>query len=109
MVTSTTAGVGGSGCGRVHDFRRCAPGLCTFFLRIYHYYILGGCMEKNPGCTVLGEVYPVGASNKTLISNNVNFRGVHRSCVRQGPRKCCEKAKGKGVRGCQGEGRHIIQ
>ena len=24
---------------------------------------------ENPGCTVLGEVHPVGAQNKTLISD----------------------------------------
>ena len=35
-------------------------------------------MDKFPGCTVLGEVHPVGAQDKTLISDTVNVRlGKH--------------------------------
>ena len=48
--------------GRVHDF-----------LRVYHYYIVELSSRRvhgeNPGCTVLREVHPVGAQNKTLISD----------------------------------------
>ena len=57
---------------------------------------------ENPGCTILGEVYLVGASNKTLISNNVNFRGVHRSCVRQGPRNAVKRLRGKALGDARG-------
>ena len=66
---------------RVHDFRRCAPGVCIFlsYLSLLHIRRVHG---KMPGCTVLGEVHPVGAQNKTLISDTVICKGcVPRLCV----------------------------
>ena len=56
--------------GRVHVFRRCAPGVCTFFSAIYNCFILGG-IGAISGCTVLGEVHPVSAQNKSLILDTV--------------------------------------
>ena len=52
----------------IKDFRRCAPGVCTFFEPVIQLHIkrMHGI---NPGRTVLGEVHPVGAPNKTLISD----------------------------------------
>ena len=47
---------------RVHDFRRCAPGVYTFFEP--HIQRVHG---EIPGRTVLREVHPLGAPNKTLI------------------------------------------
>ena len=41
--------------GRVHGFRRCAPGVCTFSLAIYYCYVLGGCMEQFPGAQFYGK------------------------------------------------------
>ena len=35
--------------GRVHDFWRCAPGVCRFLGGVSHYYIVGECMKKIPG------------------------------------------------------------
>ena len=45
------------------------PGARFLELNFYHYYISGGCMAKIPGAEYLGEVHPVGAQNKTLISD----------------------------------------
>ena len=56
--------------GRVHDFRRCAPGVCTFFEPVIQLHIKR-VQGKTPGHTVLEEVHPVGAPNKTLISDTV--------------------------------------
>ena len=57
---------------RVHDFQRCAPGVCTFFVFfiIAIYLRVHGAIS---GCTVLGKVHPVSAQNKSLISDT----GVH--------------------------------
>ena len=33
-------------------------------------------MAKNPGAEFLGEVHPVGAQNKTLISDTVRLHGM---------------------------------
>ena len=39
--------------GRVHDFRRCAPGVCTFFeLFIIAIHWEGACMERFPGAQI---------------------------------------------------------
>ena len=54
--------------GRVHNFRRSAPRVCTF-LQILSSLHIRRVHRENPGCTVLGEVHPVGAQNKTLISD----------------------------------------
>ena len=35
--------------GRVHDFQRCAPGVCTFFEPFCIAIYLGGCMDHFPG------------------------------------------------------------
>ena len=41
---------------RVHDFRRCAPGVWMFFEPfIIAIYILGGCMEQFPGAQFYGK------------------------------------------------------
>ena len=32
--------------GRVHDFQKCALGVCTFFFKAFIIAILGGCMEQ---------------------------------------------------------------
>ena len=40
-----------------------------FFLQILSLLYIRRVHEKNPGCTVLGEVHPVDAQNKTLISD----------------------------------------
>ena len=64
--------------GRVHDFRRCAHGVYTFFEPVIIARIKR-VHEEIPGRTVSGEVHPVGAINKTLISDtghlNVKLRG----------------------------------
>ena len=44
--------------------------------RFYHYHILGGCMAKIQGAEFLGEVHPMGAQNKTLISDTVRVGAV---------------------------------
>ena len=54
--------------GQVHDFRRCAPGVCKFFKPV----IIANIEKVHgeiPGRTVLGDVHPVDAPNKTLISD----------------------------------------
>ena len=42
---------------------------CARFFGFYHHCILGGCMEKIPVAQFLGEMHPVGAQDKTLISD----------------------------------------
>ena len=72
--------------GRVHGFRRCAPGVCTLFepFIIATYYmrvhgeISGHTFLGEVRRTVLGGVHPVGAPTKTLISDTVEIR-VQRS------------------------------
>ena len=52
--------------GRVHDFRRCAPGVCTF----YEPFIIAIYWEgawSNFRVHSLGEVHPASAQNKSLI------------------------------------------
>ena len=60
--------------GGVHDFRRCAPGVCTFFDPIIMLYIkvrrVHGAIS---GRTVLWAVHPVSAQNKNLISDTEFF------------------------------------
>ena len=58
--------------GRVHDFRRCAPGVWTFF-EPFIIAIIGRVYGEMSGCTVLGEVHPVSAQNKSLISDTAPF------------------------------------
>ena len=41
--------------GRVHDFRRCAHGVCTFFEPFLIAIILEGCMEQFPGAQFYGK------------------------------------------------------
>ena len=54
--------------GRVNDFRRCAPGVCTFLScsSLLHIRRVHGKISMR---TILGEVHPVGAQNKTSISD----------------------------------------
>ena len=51
--------------------------VCTLsvhvFFGFYHHCILEGCMEKIPGAQFLGEMHPVGAQDKTLISDTVSI------------------------------------
>ena len=54
--------------GRVHDFWRCAPNVCTFFEPFIIAIYWEGAWPFS-GCTVLREVHPVSAQNKSLISD----------------------------------------
>ena len=57
--------------GRVHVFRRCAPGVCTFFeLFIIAIYWEGAL--RNFWVRSFSETHPVSAKNKSLISDTVN-------------------------------------
>ena len=58
----------GAPCTRVHDFRRCAPGVCMFLEPsiIAIYWVGHGAIS---GCTVLWEVHPASAQNNSLISD----------------------------------------
>ena len=53
---------------RVHDFQRCAPGVCTFLSYLLLLNI-GRVHGANSGCIDLGDVHPVSAQNKSLISD----------------------------------------
>ena len=58
--------------GRVHDFRRCAPGVCTFFepfIIAIHVYWEGAWSNFR----VLWEVHPASAQDKSLISDTVTM------------------------------------
>ena len=55
------------------DFRRCVPGVCTFFEPVIQLHIKR-VHGKTPGHTFLGEVHPVGAPNKTLISDTAHIK-----------------------------------
>ena len=60
---------------RVHDFWRCAPGVCTFFepFIIAIYWEGDGAIS---GCTVLWEVHPASAQNKSLISDTAEISKI---------------------------------
>ena len=45
--------------------------MCARFLSCLLLLYIGRVHGKNSGCTVLGEVYPVSAQNKSLISDTV--------------------------------------
>ena len=53
---------------QMHDFRRCASGVCTF-LELFIIAIHWEGAWSNSGCTVLGAMHPVSAQNKSLISD----------------------------------------
>ena len=75
MIHLTVSEIKGAPCtrrahlhGRVHNFLRCTPGVCTFFERF-----IGRVHGTISGCTVLWEVHPASAQTKSLISDTALY------------------------------------